>query len=373
MRHTSLPESRRSLPKSDLNACHEDFRPKPLNDLSLRRSLKEELQSLDEVGPSFFHRCSLARDVELRAEGDIAILLTLDDRGHALAALHFPNYGRFEKSSKTSGRRGRETFDSPRHPKPPDNLPFYRNHSQQRAAGAGTLPRMTLQEAMAQLESLGDEQRRKINAKQGAVGNQFGVKMGDIRVLAKHIKTDPALAKELWQTGNLEARLLATLIVKPKELSAEDLDRMIREVEYSPEHDYSQLGDWLVSYVIKLHPDKERLRERWMQDEHPMAARAGWSLTAERVAKAPEGLDMEALLGRIEAELKDAPAPTRWTMNFCLAEIGIRHPEHRARAIEIGEKLGVYRDFPTPKGCTSPFAPTWIAAMTKSGDQPSES
>ena len=53
----------------------------------------------------------------------------------------------------------------------------------------------------------------------------------------------------------------------------------------------------------------------------------------------------------------------QWTMNSALAEIGIHFPKHRKRAIAIGEKLGIYRDYPCSKGCTSPFAPIWINAM----------
>jgi hypothetical protein len=30
---------------------------------------------------------------------------------------------------------------------------------------------------------------------------------------------------------------------------------------------------------------------------------------------------------------------------------------------QVGEKLGIYRDYPVSKGCTSPFAPIWINAM----------
>jgi len=225
---------------------------------------------------------------------------------------------------------------------------------------------MNLQEAMAELKALGSEGMRKRNVKNGyAADNQFGVKMGELRTLAKKIKLDHPLATRLWQTGNLDARLLAILILEPKELSAEDLDRMVRSIHYSPDADYSQLSDWLLSYVVKLHPDKELLREKWLADSHPMAARAGWSLTVERIAKSPDGLDLGALLDRIETELASAPAPTKWTMNFALAETGIRHAKHRARAIAIGEKLGVYRDFPTPKGCTSPFAPICIGEMVR--------
>jgi 3-methyladenine DNA glycosylase AlkD len=48
-----------------------------------------------------------------------------------------------------------------------------------------------------------------------------------------------------------------------------------------------------------------------------------------------------------------------------LAEIGIHFPKLRKRAIAIGETLGIYRDYPVSKGCTSPFAPIWIEAMVK--------
>jgi 3-methyladenine DNA glycosylase AlkD len=76
-------------------------------------------------------------------------------------------------------------------------------------------------------------------------------------------------------------------------------------------------------------------------------------------------LDLSALLDRIEAEMPAAPPETQWTMNFALAYIGIHHPALRERALEIGETLGIYRDYPTPKGCTSPFAPLWINEMVR--------
>lgn len=225
---------------------------------------------------------------------------------------------------------------------------------------------MTLDQALAELEAKGSDKLRAFNAKHGyAADKQFGVKMGDIRNVAKAIKCDHALALQLWETGNFEARLLACLIVKPKDLSADELDAMQRSIEFSPDEDYSQLADWLNSYVVKQHPDREALRVRWLSDPHPMVRRAGWSLTASRLEKDAEGLDVPAILARIESEMKDAEAPARWTMNFALAAIGINFPELREPAIAVGEKLGVYRDFPTPKGCTSPFAPIWIAEMVK--------
>ena len=96
-----------------------------------------------------------------------------------------------------------------------------------------------------------------------------------------------------------------------------------------------------------------------------MAARAGWSLTTARVTKSPDGLDLSALLDRIESEMGSAPAEVQWTMNFVRGETGIRFPAHRERALAIGESLGVFRDYPTSKGCTSSFVPIWINAIVK--------
>jgi len=216
---------------------------------------------------------------------------------------------------------------------------------------------MTLNETMKQLESLGNEKRRAHNTKNGAGNNQFGVPHGDIRVLAKKIKTNHELAMALWKTGNIDAQLLAILLMKPKNLSADEMDRLVRSVTFV------QVADWLNSYVVKEHPDKESFRQGWMATDDPMAARAGWSLTAERVVKSPEGLDLTALLDRIESEMGTATPEVQWTMNCALAEIGIHFPKHRKRAIAIGEALGIYRDYPCSKGCTSPFAPIWINAM----------
>ena len=216
---------------------------------------------------------------------------------------------------------------------------------------------MTLEETLAQLEALGNERMRAQNTRYGAGDNQFGVRRGDVRKLAKKIKANHGLAMALWETGNIDARFLAILLIKAKTLSADEVDRMVRAVAFV------QVADWLSAYVVKRHPDKETLREGWMHTDHPMAARAGWSLTAERVVKRPEGLDLPALLDRIESEMGSAAPEVQWTMNFVLVETGIHFPDHRERALAIGESLGIYRDYPASKGCTSPFAPIWINEM----------
>ena len=216
---------------------------------------------------------------------------------------------------------------------------------------------MKLNETLKQLKALGNAKVRAQNAKSGAGDDQFGVSLGDIRVLAKKIRTDHELALSLWETGNVDAQFLAALLMQPKKLSAKELDQMVRSISFV------RVADWLNSYVVRQHPEKEALRQEWMTADDRWAARAGWDLTAERVAKNPDGLDIPALLARIESEMADADPEVQWTMNNTLANIGIHLPKHRKRAIAIGEKIGLYRDWPVSKGCTPPFAPIWINFM----------
>src|SRR5207249_24888 len=122
-------------------------------------------------------------------------------------------------------------------------------------AHPGRITTMTLNETLKQLKALGDEKVRAQNAKRGAGDKQFGVQLGDIRVLAKKIKTDHALAMSLWKTGNVDAQFLATLLIVPEKLSAKEMDRVVRSVTFA------WVADWLNNYVVKQHPDKEALRQ----------------------------------------------------------------------------------------------------------------
>ena len=216
---------------------------------------------------------------------------------------------------------------------------------------------MNLKETLDQLEALGDDKMLARNSKNGVGENQYGVKLGDIKKLAKKIKFDHQLALSLWDTKNLDARLLATLIIKTKELTTKEMDTMVQSITTN------QVADWFNAYMVKIHPEKENLRHLWMTSKQPMASRAGWNLTASRIARDPKGMKIQAILDRLESEMGQADPKIQWTMNSALAQIGIEFPDQRKRAIEIGEKLGIYRDYPVSKGCTSPFAPIWIKEM----------
>ncbi|MFK7822105.1 MAG: DNA alkylation repair protein, partial [Planctomycetaceae bacterium] len=164
-------------------------------------------------------------------------------------------------------------------------------------------------------------------------------------------------------TANMDAQMLAILIMKPKELSAKELDTMVRETQFS------WVTDWLQSYIIRHQPDaeRERLRKKWGKESEKdsWVSRAGWHLAASMINKGLDVGDVDALLSRIEKEMPKAKPETQWTMNNTLGAIGMKYAKHRKRAVAIGEKIGLYGDWPMQKGCVRPYVPEWVEDLLK--------
>ncbi|MDL9938833.1 DNA alkylation repair protein [Gordonia sp. ABSL1-1] len=214
----------------------------------------------------------------------------------------------------------------------------------------------SVQEVLAELAALRDPKARAINQRHG---DDHEVNLSKLRAVAKGLKKQPELAPALWDTDDTAARLVAILICKPKSFTADQLDAMLRAGRVP------KVYDWLISYVVKKHPQVEELRLRWLADTDPVVAAAGWALTADLVTKDGDQLDHDQLLDVIAAEMADAPERLQWAMNTCLGQIGIHDPTRRARVLAIGERLAVFRDYPTSPGCTSPYVPIWVGEMVR--------
>ena len=216
---------------------------------------------------------------------------------------------------------------------------------------------MTLKETLKQLEALGNEKVRAQNAKSGAGDNQFGVNLGDIRGLAKKIKTEPRTG-----AGALGHRQRRRAVPGHAPDPAQEALRR-RDGQDDALH-HLRAGGGLAERLCRPAAPREGSAAREVDGGgRPLGRprRLGPHRRAGR--EEPDGLDLPALLDRIEKEMPDAAPEVQWTMNNTLAAIGIHFPKHRKRAIAIGEKIGLYRDWPVSKGCTPPFAPIWIDFM----------
>jgi 3-methyladenine DNA glycosylase AlkD len=106
-------------------------------------------------------------------------------------------------------------------------------------------------DVMAELALLEDPTLRAANEERG---DDHGVNLSAMRAVAKRLKTQHELAKELWATGDTAARLLAILIARPKAFAADELDTMIRDIR-AP-----KLLDWFITNIVKPGKHAEELR-----------------------------------------------------------------------------------------------------------------
>ncbi len=216
---------------------------------------------------------------------------------------------------------------------------------------------MTSDDVMARLEASATDARRKHLIKNGAA-TCFGTPLGALRALAAQIGQDHTLGLDLWATGNVDAQLLAVMILDPAALDEATLTDMARSVTYVP------LLDDLVHRLVARTPAAPRLRDTWRDESDDRLRRSGWALVVDRLgSKQTPPAEIETTLARVEAELPTATELAQWTMNHALVQIALTYPDYLPRCFDLGERLGVYRDLKVAKGCTSAYAPAWINAM----------
>lgn len=188
-----------------------------------------------------------------------------------------------------------------------------------------------------------------------------GVKLGDIRSRAKEIKKDHALAMELWSTGKYFPRLLAVLIMDPKLLSEKVVDQLVSDMQEHEEKDRCQLADWLMANQLAKDKKLTALMLTWEHNPSPILRRLFWYHQARLrwVGQAPPPNSAE-LMAALEKNLARAEPEVQWAMNFCAGQIGIHEEAFRARCVQLGKKLGLYKDEHVSKNCTPSYLPEFI-------------
>lgn len=220
--------------------------------------------------------------------------------------------------------------------------------------------KMSKTEILAILCDLGNEKRKQMCIKNGAGENTYGVLLGELGKLAKQLGTNHELALELWQSGNTDAQWLSCMLFDAKQLTLDEVRNMVSQLTYN------DIIDKFVGEVVCNHKYVDILAEEWSASYKDNLGRAGWNLIVHTVSEGKlTNAALEELLTTIEAELQTVAKGKQWAMNHALCEIGIRYPEFTERCITLGETLGVYRDLKVSKGCTSAYAPNWIAAGIK--------
>ena len=214
---------------------------------------------------------------------------------------------------------------------------------------------MNLKECMTQLEAMGTAQNRKVYARHGVTGKQFGVSCGNYGKLKKLIKSDHELALKLWATANHDARIMATMIVEPKKLKSSEIDAWAKVIEGYPITD-------AFSGVVSKTPFVVKKMEQWTNRKGEWISSVGWNLVAS-LAQNSETLDdafFEQQLERIEDGIHTAPNRTRHAMNLTLICIGCRNPKLEKKTLAVAKRIGKVEVDHGETGCKTPDAADYI-------------
>ena len=85
-----------------------------------------------------------------------------------------------------------------------------------------TSAKMTVHEIVAELRGMASEHNRVGMARFGiATEHALGISVANLRKLARRAGKDHALAQQLWDTGLHEARILASIVDVPAEVTEE--------------------------------------------------------------------------------------------------------------------------------------------------------
>lgn len=214
---------------------------------------------------------------------------------------------------------------------------------------------MLLEEVMQQLEKYGTEQNRKTYKNHGAKEPLFGVSFANLKLLKKKIKKDHDLAISLWETKNMDAMTLATYILEPKNVTSDQLNSWIRDV------DYYCLMDVLMTAICTSPIAIERMEE-WTKSDDEWIGRAGWSLLANIAIKNKKLDDnfFMPYLEEIKVHIHNEKNRKREAMNSALIAIGIRNEALEQQAIEIAREIGKVKIDHGATSCKTPDAEPYI-------------
>lgn len=195
---------------------------------------------------------------------------------------------------------------------------------------------MDVQIIIDELKQLADAQYHKGMQRFGIDNaTALGVRLPYIRKLARVIKKDHELALALWDTAVHEARILATIIADPKQVTPELIDRWTHDF-YSWDICDQACGNLFVYTPFALDKALE-----FSTSDHEFVKRAGFVLMAEYAVhqkKAPDEV-FTNLLPIIEREAWDDRNFVKKAVNWALRQIGKRNNILKLLAIETANNI----------------------------------
>jgi 3-methyladenine DNA glycosylase AlkD len=220
---------------------------------------------------------------------------------------------------------------------------------------------------MADLKSKGKESARKIYARHGMAPERvYGVSVADLKVIAKTIKGQQALAVELYATGKMEAMYLAGMVASGAKMSKEQLQAWAESSA-----GMQMIAEYTVPWVAVENAHGRELALKWMASKKDYVAASGWCTYSGLVTTTPdEKLDMEeieGLLGDVVQRVHKAQNRERHTMNNFVIAVGTYVAPLSKQAKAAARQIGVVTVDMGDTACEVPLATASIAKADATG------
>jgi len=215
-----------------------------------------------------------------------------------------------------------------------------------------------LKEVMSELAATGSESVKTLWKKHGAKEPFFGVKIGDLKPIAKKLKGEQALAMELYATGNGDAQYLAGMIADGTKMTRKELQ------SWADKALWWMISSTTVPWVASEHPDGYAMAREWIDSRKEQVAISGWNTLGALVTILPDERlpvkELGALLDRIGKTLPAAPNRVRQVMNYYVIACGTYVAPLGDKAFATARKLGKVEVDMGDTECKIPDAESYI-------------
>lgn len=195
---------------------------------------------------------------------------------------------------------------------------------------------MRLKEVITRLEALGNADELAGMTRFGIVTDHaYGVRVPELRKLAKVIGKNHPLAQELWAEGSREARIIAALVADPKQVDEALLEAWVRGF------DSWEVCDQCCMNLFDKLPVAYEKAIAWSWREEEFVRRAGFALMASLAMhdkKAPDEKFL-SLLREIANAAGDGRNFVRKAVNWALRQIGKRNLSLNEKAIVAAKEI----------------------------------
>lgn len=196
--------------------------------------------------------------------------------------------------------------------------------------------RWTCESVLRQLRALGERRNVEGMARFGIRAKiVYGVAKPKMDALAAKIGRDHVLAGQLWESGVHDARILAGMIDDPRQVTARQMDRWVRDF------DNWDVCDGTCCHLFVIAKPAWEKAMAWSRRRDEFEKRAGFALMAYLAYRDKVAADTKylRLLSLIRREAADERNFVKKAVNWALRNIGKRNVPLNRAAIRAAEQI----------------------------------